>query len=81
MATDQYRTLHQFYTHEDTHTSGQHSGNGPEKHNKSTTPKLPQHEKQLRLSTMASTLGTHKTTDYIFHFWGMNNIRRPHKGN
>ena len=60
MATDQYRTLHQFYTHEETHTSGQHSGNGPEEHNKSTTPKLPQHEKQLRLSTMASTLGTHK---------------------
>ena len=28
---------------------------------------------------MVSTLGTHRTTDHIFSFWGMNNIRQPHR--
>jgi hypothetical protein len=70
MATDQYRALHQFLQHDKTYTSGQHPGSGPEEHNKSTTHTSPikKKKKKLLLSTMASTLGTHKLRTVFFHF-------------
>ena len=68
MATDQYRALHQFLQHDKTYTSEQYPGSGPEEHNKSTTQTSPIKKKQLLLSTMASTLGTHKLRTVFFHF-------------
>ena len=85
MATDQYRALHQFLQHEKTYTSGQHPGSGPEEHNKSTTHTSPI-KKKKKTTTVASVhngINTRhpQTTDGVFTFWGMDNIRRPHKGN